>query len=161
MAISMSGATVQDSARQALLSKSVNGSLTEGGATLNTETTGGLFNREEVTTGAALAGVTASFATNVTAKIEEYISGIDGIIDELTNVANNVAFQGEGLEAALNNFVGGVKEVAKNYTKALKDAENQIINSVSAAYKTQDTDVSGNLGSDQSTLVGNNTFTVS
>ena len=52
------------------------------------------------------------------------------------------------------DFIVKVKEVANSYLDKLSAAEQEIINSVNAAYDTQDTDLSGDLGADSSTLDG-------
>ena len=155
MAISMSGATVETGERDSLLSSTVDTSVTSGGATANTQATGflGLGGREA--TGAALAGVTADFAKNVTTEIDSYCTSVNECIDKLSQVEVNTAFKGSGIEAALNNFIESVKAVAKSYTNKLKNAETEIVNSVAQAYQTQDTDISGDLGSDASTLESN------
>lgn len=150
MAITMSGAKVETDERDSLLSSSIDQTITDGGAAPNTS--GGAFGFGATESGASLAGVTESFAQNVTAKIETYITDVNTAVDELSTVEVNQAFKGAGLEAALNNFVESVKGVAKNYTDKLKRAEDQIINSVAAAYATQDSDLSENLGSDASSL---------
>lgn len=151
MAITMSGATVDTTERDALLSSTVDAGVTSGGATLNT---GGLFGLGG-TTGATLAGVTASFASNVSTAIDEYCAEVDAKVEELSQAEVNTAFKGSAIEAALNNFIESVKTTAKSYTSKLKAAESEIINSVAKAYETQDTDISGNLASDGSTLESN------
>lgn len=151
MAITMSGATVDTTERDALLSSTVDAGVTSGGATLNT---GGPFGLGG-TTGATLAGVTASFASNVSTAIDEYCAEIDAKVEELSQVEVNTAFKGSAIESALNNFIESVKTTAKSYTSKLKEAEAEIINSVAKTYETQDTDISGNLASDGSTLESN------
>ncbi len=151
MSITQSGATVDTTERDALLSSTVDAGVTSGGATLNTGGVLGLGG----TTGANLAGVTASFASNVSTAIDEYCAEIDAKIEELSQVEVNTAFKGSAIESALNNFIESVKTTAKSYTNKLKEAETQIVNSVAKAYETQDTDISGNLASDGSTLESN------
>ena len=151
MAVTMSGATVDTTERDALLSSTVDAGITGGGATLNTD---GFFGRG-ATTGAKLAGVTASFASNVSSAIDDYCAEVDAKVEELSKAEVNTAFKGSAIEAALNNFVESVKTTAKSYTSKLKAAESEIINSVAKAYETQDTDISGNLASDGSTLESN------
>jgi hypothetical protein len=69
---------------------------------------------------------------------------------------SNVAFQGEGVSAALQKFIAAVQQVANDYATRLKDAEQQIINSVHDVYTQQDTHLSGELGADSGSLVSNN-----
>jgi len=149
MAVTMSGATVEHSARDVLLSKSVDNSFQNGASS------SGMFGNEPI------VGITASFAANVTGAIDNYVNDIQTILSEISTVQTNEAFKGAGLEGALNNFVESVKTVATNYIRGLRDAENQIINSVAKAYATQDTDISGNINSDSGTLESSNTFNVS
>ena len=143
MAISMSGATVETGERDSLKSSSVDvsiaGNSPEYGAV-------GYF------AGATLAGVTADFATSVSEKIETYCTEVNNKVEELSTVEVNQAFRGTEIETALNNFIESVKAVAKSYTDKLQAAETEIINSVAQAYQTQDTDLSGNLKSDSSSL---------
>ena len=160
MAISMSSARVETGERDSLRTSTVDTSITSGGATANVDRnwlsrlSGGLFGTENPT-GAKLAGVTASFATNVTNEIDSYCNNVNQCIDKISQVEFNTAFKGSQIEAALNNFIESVKTVAKSYTSKLKAAESEIINSVAQAYQTQDADLSGNLGSDSSSLEGN------
>lgn len=154
MSISMSGATVETGERDALTAASIDGSGF-GGETANTEWKRDfLWMGHDETTGASLAGVTASFATNVSNEIDTYVSEIDGYLDQLQDANSEVAFKGEAVKAALTKFVDSVREVAKSYTAKLKAAEAEIVNSVAAAYQTQDTDLSGDLSSDSGSLDG-------
>ena len=154
MAITMSNATVDTSERDSLLQSSVNGGAVEGGVTANTRTEGGVFGLfgEEVASGQPLAGVTASFAANVSQAIETYKSNVQTELDKLQNVESNGAFRGEAITTALANFVNAVREVGTQYLERLSSAETQIINSVAQAYQTQDTDLSGNLNSDSGSI---------
>jgi len=155
MAISMSSATVDQSERENLLSSNVDSSVTAGGATANTS--GGFFGLGAKESGASIAGITEDFAKNVKKEIDTYIEDINTEVESLSNPEVNQAFKGAGVEGALKNFVNSVKQVAKDYTNRLKVAEQQIIDSVGAAYVTQDTDISGNLKSDSGSLVSGNT----
>ena len=150
MAISMSGATVTTDTRDELLASSIDSSITSGGASPNMQATGFLGLGGKEATGAALAGITASFASN------EYCTTIDNAIEKLSQVDVNTAFKGTGIEGALNNFIESVKTVAKDYTNKLKAAETEIVNSVAQAYQAQDTDLTGDLGSDAAQLGSNN-----
>ncbi len=151
MAISMSGAKVETGERDSLRSSYVNQLASLNGVELNRA---GWFGMGE-TTGKELAGITASFASHVSTAIDEYCEEIDTQIEELSKVEVNMAFKGAGLESALNEFIESVKSVAKSYTKKLKAAEAEIVNSVAKAYETQDSDLSSNLNSDGSTLESN------
>ncbi len=156
MSISMSGATIETGERDTLNASSVDASGF-GGETANQQWAPGLapwqwFNTEA--SGATLAGVTASFATNVSNEIDTYVSEIDGYLDQLENANSEVAFKGEAVKAALTKFIDSVKAVAKSYTARLKAAESEIVNSVATAYNTQDSDLSGDLNSDSGSLDG-------
>lgn len=155
MAISMSGAKVETDQRDSLLASTIDSSVTSGGVTANTQGTGlfGLGGQEA--TGAALAGVTSTFAANVSNKIDEYCANVNQRLAELQNVDTNVAFKGSGVSSALDRFIEAVKNVAISYTNKLKAAEQQIVNSVATAYATQDADLSGNMNADSGTLEGN------
>ena len=65
---------------------------------------------------------------------------------------SKIAFKGEAIGRALENFVSGVKESAFSYLNKLKAAEQQIVYSVNKTYQAQDTDISGNLSADASKL---------
>lgn len=142
MAITMSGATVDSSNRDALLTSVVDTGLLSGGAK-----SGGLFNSD-----AKLAGVTESFATAVSDEIDKYCSNVETILKQLETADSTVAFKGSQVGSALANFIEGVKSSAFDYLKKLKEAEQQIVDSVQKAYTTQDTDLSSNLNSDTSSL---------
>jgi len=155
MAISMSDATIDDSTRKELLGSEIDGSFTgvSSGtftdAILSSDSLGGSA------VGGGLAGITQSFATNVSNAIDTYVSTIMDDINKLENANSEVAFKGAQIKSALTNFIDGVREVAISYTNKLKAAEQQIINSVATAYQQQDADVSSNLGSDTATLESN------
>lgn len=152
MAITMSDATIDDSARQNLHSTQLDGGIVSG--TIVDIPMGGiseLFNPSE-----SLAGITPSFATNVSSAIEDYCSNINGIIGKLEAVESSSAFKGSAIEGSLVKFIESVKQVSLNWVTALKNAEQQIIQQVQKAYETQDTDISGNLNSDASTLESSN-----
>ena len=146
MAISMSGATVDTSERDSLLSSSIDGGAVAGGATANTS--GGFFGIGAEASGAALAGVTESFASHVTSAIDSYKADVQAKLDKLQAVESNSAFQGSAVSGALAKFVTSVRDVGTQYLERLSAAESQIINSVAQAYQTQDADLSGNLNSD-------------
>lgn len=149
MAISMSGATVDMTERDKLLSSSVDASGSYGGEIANTNWFGTM-------TGKTLAGVSPSFAANVASAIDNYAETVMTNLNNVqTAVDSGVAFKGEGISKALDSFIASVKDVSISYLNKLKDAETQIINSVQKAYETQDTDLSSNLGSDGSNLESN------
>ena len=154
MAITQSGATVDTSARDEFLQSSVDSSITNGGETAHTQTTGDFLGigGETSETGAGLGGVTANFVNEYTNAMDTYCSNIKAKIDDLTKVEVNQAFKGEAVETALNKFVESVKEVATNYITKLQKAEQSIIEGVQKAYETQDTDLSSNLSSDGTSL---------
>lgn len=148
MSISMSGATVDQSSRDALLASTVDGGSTGGGVSANK---GGPFGLGGAS-GASLAGVTAEFAAQVSSAIDDYCANVESKLNELNAVESGSAFRGAALTGALSNFITGVKEVSMNYLSKLKDAEQQIVASVGAAYEAQDTDLAGNLNSDVGTI---------
>lgn len=154
MAISMSGATVDTSERDSLLSSSINGQIVAGGESANTSGAfGGMFGTEA--SGAKLAGVTFNFAGQVKMAINNYIREVQSKLDQLQAIENNSAFRGMAVNQALTTFVDSVREVGKEYLAKLQEAEKQIIESVDKAYSTQDTDLSDNLKSDSSQLTIN------
>ena len=104
------------------------------------------------TSGAKLAGVTEDFAESVSDKIEEYCKTVEDILKDLESTDSKIAFKGEAIGRALENFVSGVKESAFSYLNKLKAAEQQIVYSVNKTYQAQDTDISGNLSADASKL---------
>ena len=154
MAISMSGATIETGERDGLKGSSIDTSVTSGGATANTKTTGMLWWKDTTATGATLAGVTPAFATNVCKAIDDYKTNVQTYIDKLEDKNSEQAFKGEQVKAALTNFITEIKTVANSYLDKLSAAEQEIINSVGKAYETQDTDLSGDMGADTTTLDG-------
>lgn len=158
MAITMSGATVDTSLRDQLYSNTVN-DVTVGGETANTAKEGGVdlglitIGGSDVATGASLAGIDNEFEKEVIKAINDYIESITDVLGKLDSIASSTAFKGEGINKSLQTFASSVKEVASKYVLALRDAEKAIISGVHAAYKQQDTDISGNLNTDSSNLV--------
>lgn len=155
MAINVSSAHMTDTQRQDLLGTNVDTSPF-GGVTANTQKQGGFlgFGGEYVPTGAELAGITGDFVQTFSAAIDTYCTDVETTLNELEAVATSGAFQGSGVSKALSAFVTSVRDVAISYVTAVKHAENEIIESVKAAYAQQDTDLSGDLSSDTSTLEG-------
>lgn len=154
MSISMSGATITDDERRDLNSKEVDTSITDGGATANTRRTGFLGLGGKETTGAKLAGVTPSFAKNVCNAMDTYTNSVKESINKLDSKVSSNAFKGSGITKALQDFIEEVKVVANSYLDKLNAAEQEIINSVDTAYQTQDTDLSGDMSGDTTTLDG-------
>lgn len=161
MAITQSGATVNTEERDQLRASNVDTSITSGGAELNTTAMGTIASGvnqvlgtslDVETSGATLAGVTASFAQNVCSAIDTYKANVMTYLDQLQDANSKVAFQGEGISQALTNFIDSVREVATSYLNKLSEAEQDIVNSVQAAYQTQDTDLSGSMSADAGTL---------
>lgn len=161
MAITQSRATVDTTERENLRSSNVDTSITTGGAELNTTSPGGIvgfvnnvtdnsFGVE--TTGATLAGVTPTFAQNVCTEIDNYKAAVLEYLNRLEAANSSVAFQGEGVKAALTTFINSVRDVATSYLNKLSEAEQDIINSVQAAYSTQDTDLASEMNSDSTQL---------
>lgn len=147
MSISMSGATVDQSSRDALLASTVDGGST-GGVSANRSGPFGLGGAS----GASLAGVTAEFAAQVSSAIDDYCTSVENKLNELNAVESNGAFRGAALTGALSSFITGVKEVSMAYLAKLKVAEQEIVASVGAAYEAQDADLAGNLNSDVGTI---------
>lgn len=155
MAISMSGAEIDTSERDTLLANEVDSSVVQGGVTANTSYgLFGLFGGE--TTGATLAGVTADFASSVKSAIDTYKSEVQSYLDQIDSADSTVAFQGSEIGGAIKNFIDAVKDVATRYLTKLSEAEQLIIDSVQSAYQTQDSDLTGDMSSDASTLDSSN-----
>lgn len=154
MAITMSQAKIDNSARENLLNSSVDtgifgGNIAQDSADAIAQMT---YIGEYGGSNTKLAGVTEDFAKGVTEKIESYCANVEAILKNMESTDSKIAFQGAGIENALSAFITGVKESAFSYLDKLKSAEQQIINSVQTAYATQDTDLSSNLASDTSKL---------
>ena len=100
-------------------------------------------------------GITPEMLSKITTAIDTYSSNLTGILDEMPDaVYYTMAFRGTSIEAAVKNFVSTVKEVCKSYLQNLKEAENQIIESVNKQYAASDEDISGQLNSDSSAISG-------
>lgn len=150
MAITMSGATVDSSNREALLNSEVDKNVL--GNKVNNPFAGPLLTSFVRSGTSGLAGVTSEFATAVSAAIDKYCQNIESILSKLEAIDSKSAFKGSQIDGALANFVEGVKSSALSYLSKLKAAEQQIVESVQKAYATQDTDISSNLNSDTSSL---------
>lgn len=97
-------------------------------------------------------GVSTNMVSGITHAIDEYENGIRTTLEKLEAINSQGAFKGAGVTEAVAKFVTGVKETANSYLKALKDSQVQIIESVKTAYETQDSDISGNVNSDEATV---------
>lgn len=162
MTITMSGAKVDTSKREELYSHMTkkidtiqsffsssyndNGSMTMG------ESARRAIDEVENATSTKLAGITPEFATAVSAAIDKYCEEIETTLNKLQTADTSIAFKGSQIGGAINNFVEGVKNCAFDFLNKLKEAEQQIVESVQKAYATQDTDISGSLSSDTSSL---------
>ena len=168
MAVTMSGATIDNSVREDLKGKSIDVSSTGGnplemafGFKAPTPSTFGdamqtIKRSVSGATGAqaGLAGITEAFAGHVTTEIENYKANVQNLIDQLKNENSKVAFQGDAVSGALNDFIIAVQNVAGSYLKKLEDAERTIIASVEKAYIQQDTDIHDNVNTDKQTIEG-------
>lgn len=154
MPITMSGATIEDDERQALLNEKVEGIT--GGVKANVvdivASSAAASGLNGTKTGRNIAGVTAQFATHFETACTAYITKVKNDIAKIEAVDASVAFQGTALKGALERFIESVKKVANNFADSLEKAENQIIQSVASAYRTQDTDVAKDLNADSSNL---------
>ncbi|MBR6948697.1 MAG: hypothetical protein IKH54_00750 [Bacilli bacterium] len=156
MAITMSGAKVDSSNRDSLRTTSVDTGVLGNGVQANKDTSvmsffNGNYGAE---TGHNLAGVTAEFATKFSTAVDTYVKNVQSKLDKLESVDSGGAFKGSNVATSLETFINSVKSVANSYLSSLQAAENQIAESVVQAYSTQDTDISGNLNRDSSTLEG-------
>lgn len=151
MPISMSGAKIDSSERESLLSSQVDSALGTGGSTPFMSS---MFAGSGQASGAPLAGITPSFASNVSQAIDTYSSEVRGYLDAIENANSEVAFKGPEVKAALGKFITSIKEVANSYLEKLNVAETQIIESVGKAYGEQDTSLAGDMDSDSASVEG-------
>ena len=149
MPISMSDAKLDHDTRDTLLSSNITAPTT---ASYTANTTYGGGSTTPGIVGADLAGITPQFVSATTQALETYATSILTALSQLEAVNSSAAFQGTGVTTALSNFVTGVKEVANSYVEGLRAAEVQIMNSVHTVYSTQDQDLSGQMGTDTSSL---------
>lgn len=155
MAITMSGATVDSSNREALLNSEVDSSILGGGKKEERIGAGlGGYSVQPTAYGSntKLVGITGEFAAFASEAIENYCKGIEDILSKLESEESGMAFQGPSIRGALANFVEGVRSSALSYLNKLKAAEQQIVASVFETYAAQDEDISSNLASDTSKL---------
>ena len=148
MAITMSDARIETDERSSLKGAEINSNVLGEGVSFNYGD--GFGNREA--TGATLAGVTQSFGEHLQKTMLAYRKSVDDILNELQYVVSTKAFQGAGVQGALEKFVTSVREVAKSYMLKLTIAENQILSSVQKAYATQDSDLNQSMSGDATTL---------
>lgn len=100
-----------------------------------------------------IVGITPEMLPKITNAIDEYISNLTTTLEGMpTAVDYTQAFKGEGITKAVETFVTSVKDVCKSYLDALKNAENQIVESVNAQYQASDSDLAGQLNSDASSI---------
>ena len=163
MGISMSDARIDSSKRDSMLNSKYD---------YNTLGEGTNFNQKEVVdkegffglgrkthteaTGVDVAGITPEFVENFKSTIQEYSEKVEealGKLDKVTEVNMDSAIKGAGIKDAVIEFVQAVRTTATNYLNALHESENQIIESVHAAYQEQDADLSANLKSDASDIL--------
>ncbi len=140
MAISMNGSVIDLAERESLKNSEVDLSIT--GNAGSTSMNGGV-----------LVGVTAEFASKFTSAMDSYITDIKNKLAELDlQASKSNAFQGEGIQSAITNFITSVQEVATGYLDKLNLAEQNIIDSVQQTYTSQDTSISSDISGDASTL---------
>lgn len=165
MGISMSNASIDSSKRDSMLNSKYD---------YNTLGEGTSFNQKEVVdsegylfgligrkthnedTGVDVAGITGGFVESFKKTIDDYSANVEEALkklDKVTDVNMDSALKGAGIKDAVVEFVQAVRTTATNYLKALHDAENQIVESVQAAYEQQDKDLSANLKSDASDIL--------
>ena len=163
MAITGSEATINTATADSLRGSTINSSIVGnpvngtasyfGSSAANGDTQmAGTLAVEDV--GSQLAGVTPDMAKNIASGIESYRTRIDAVLNKLNNVDPSTAFKGSAITSSLTNFVDGVKTVANNYLTRLSDAEREIVESVAAAYESQDEQLSGQMNADTKNVVG-------
>lgn len=152
MAITMSQAKIDNSARENLLNSNVDTSVFGGDIAQGRAEAAAMIPMPVGGSSTKLAGVTEDFAKSVTEKIEDYCTNVEAILKNMESTDSKIAFQGVGIERALSAFITGVKESAFSYLDKLRFAEKQIVYSVSKTYQIQDADLSSNLTSDTSKL---------
>lgn len=101
-------------------------------------------------------GVSQSFEANCHSEFESYISGVKAELDKLTAKESNGSINGTGVEGAIKSYIEAVKTMVEQWLTTLGDAEKAIITSVNEAYKSQDTNLSSDLGTDKSSVASQN-----
>lgn len=97
-------------------------------------------------------GITEDMARNISNAIDQYKQEITDTLSQLRNVDSQNAFKGTGITEAISRFIEGVKHTANEYLQAVAESQNEIIYSVKQAYQQQDTDISGNVKGDETTV---------
>lgn len=105
---------------------------------------------------ASFVGVSQSFEANCHGEFESYISGVKAELDKLTAKESNGSINGTGVEGAIKSYIEAVKTMVEQWLTTLGDAEKAIITSVNEAYKSQDTNLSSDLGTDKSSVASQN-----
>ena len=100
----------------------------------------------------ATAGITEQMESSISNAISSYRKNILSIVGKLEDVGSEAAFKGPQIKTALTSFIEQIKEVSKSYLNGPSEAEKEIIKSVATAYRQQDEDLSGQLGSDTRTV---------
>lgn len=155
MGITMSDAHIDSSKRDSMLNSKYD---------FNTLGEGTEFNQKEVVgrkthnedTGVDVAGITPQFVASFKSTIQGYCKNVEDALkqlDKVTEVSMDSAIKGAGIKDAVVEFVQAVRSTATAYLNALHESENQIIDSVHAAYQEQDADLSANLRSDASDII--------
>ena len=94
-----------------------------------------------------MAGINYETAAEINQAIENYIKKID---EDIQQVSNNAAdssrkgLRGQEMNAAIGEFVKGIKDAAHNHTTQLRQFQ-QMLNQAIAAYKQRDAEISGSL----------------
>ena len=157
MGISMSNASIDSSKRDSMLdSKYDYNTLGEGTNFKQKEVVDNEGKTHNEYTGVDVAGITGGFVESFKKTIDDYSANVEEALkklDKVTDVNMDSALKGAGIKDAVVEFVQAVRTTATNYLKALHDAENQIVESVQAAYEQQDKDLSANLKSDASDIL--------
>lgn len=107
---------------------------------------------------AAVAGVTPDMANNIKAGLDSYVASINeakkSLIDTVNAaLTNKTIFQGE-VNSALSDFVTSVDTTINTYISGLVAAEQDIVNSVAAAYKTNDSTMQTNINTQKDAMEG-------
>lgn len=164
MGITMSDAHIDSSKRDSMLNSKYDFNTLGEGTSFNqkevVDSEGWLFGLGRKThnedTGVDVAGITPQFVESFKSTIQEYCNNVEDALkqlDKVTEVSMDSAIKGAGIKDAVVEFVQAVRSTATAYLNALHESENQIIDSVHAAYQEQDADLSANLRSDASDII--------
>ncbi len=107
-------------------------------------------------TATTFAGVSPAFEANCHGEFESYITGVKNELDNLTSKSPKDIINGSGVETAIVEYIKAVKAMVEQWLTTLGDAEKAIITSVNEAYKSQDTNLSSDLGTDKSSVASQN-----